>query len=375
MALAWNAGWVNSPRGFKSRILRHGSAQVSGRARMHDSGPAGLYAGVNPGSMRDRGRSMGRTWAIVGHASLSIIAGVLYFFCVLPRWSELMGETAHALGMAGRIASGAVIGLAALPVVFTLLRTRKPELGTPQLALSIRLWSIVAHVLAGVLIIGTAISEIWLSLDAAGQWLFGIYGAAAAIAVLGIFAFYLSFVAELPPPPPKPIKAKEPKRRARAGRSAARTRPRTPRKPTSPTRSLREADDAESGADEITETEAVETGEAETTEVELSEPEAKEAEAETAEESVDATVESAAGHQRNPQARARSRSRDPGSAGGRRHPSHQSGGEAEGQVAKPASDRQGVHGCGAGAPGAAGSQSTTDTKTRPRPSRRRRRSR
>lgn len=22
MALAWNAGWVNSPRGFKSRILR-----------------------------------------------------------------------------------------------------------------------------------------------------------------------------------------------------------------------------------------------------------------------------------------------------------------------------------------------------------------
>ena len=39
----------------------------------------------------------------------------------------------------------------------------------------------MAHVLAGVLIIGTAISEIWLSLDAAGQWLFGIYGAAAAI--------------------------------------------------------------------------------------------------------------------------------------------------------------------------------------------------
>jgi hypothetical protein len=23
MALAWNAGWVNSPRGFKSRILRN----------------------------------------------------------------------------------------------------------------------------------------------------------------------------------------------------------------------------------------------------------------------------------------------------------------------------------------------------------------
>ena len=113
--------------------------------------------------------------------------------------------------------TGALIGLAALPVVFTLLRTRKPELGTPQLALSLRIWSIVAHVLAGVLIIGTAISEIWLSLDTAGQYLFAIYGAAAAIALLGFFAFYLSFVAELPPPPPKPIKAKKPKQR-RIGR-------------------------------------------------------------------------------------------------------------------------------------------------------------
>jgi type IV secretory pathway VirB10-like protein len=76
----------------------------------------------------------------------------------------------------------------------------------------------VAHVLAGVLIIGTAISEIWLSLDAAGRYLFAIYGAAAAIAVLGFFAFYLSFVAELPPPPPKPIKAKKPKQRRIGGR-------------------------------------------------------------------------------------------------------------------------------------------------------------
>ena len=81
-----------------------------------------------------------------------------------------------------RIVTGALIGLAALPVVFTLLRTRRPELGTPQLALSLRTSSIALHVLAGVLIIGTAISEIWLSLDSAGHWLFGIYGAAAAIA-------------------------------------------------------------------------------------------------------------------------------------------------------------------------------------------------
>jgi hypothetical protein len=156
---------------------------------------------------------MGRKVAIPWHALFSIAAGVLYFFFVLPRWPELMGDTAHTLGTALRIVTGALVALAALPVVFTLLRTRKPELGTPQLALSLRLWSIVAHVLAGVLIIGTAISEIWLSLDAAGRWLFGIYGAAAAIALLGIFAFYLSFAAELPPPPPKPIKAKKPKER------------------------------------------------------------------------------------------------------------------------------------------------------------------
>ncbi|MEE6136479.1 hypothetical protein SKC41_09040 [Mycobacterium sp. 050128] len=156
---------------------------------------------------------MGRKVAIPWHLVFSIGAGVLYFLCVLPRWSELMGDTSRGLGMAGRIGAGALIALAALPVVFTHLRTRKPELGTPQMALTLRVWSIVGHVLAGVLIIGTAISEIWLSLDAAGQYLFGIYGAAAAIALLGFFAFYLSFVAELPPPAPKPIKAKEPKKR------------------------------------------------------------------------------------------------------------------------------------------------------------------
>ena len=161
---------------------------------------------------------MGRKVAIPWHASFSIAAGVLYFLFVLPRWWELMGDTTHSLGTALRIVTGALIALAALPVVFTLLRTRKPELGTPRLALSMRVWSIVAHVLAGLLIIGTAISEIWLSLDAAGQWLFGIYGAAAAIGLLGIFAFYLSFVAELPPPPPKPIKPTKQKQRRLRGK-------------------------------------------------------------------------------------------------------------------------------------------------------------
>lgn len=186
---------------------------------------------------------MGRKVAILWHASFTIAAGFLYFFFVLPRWPELMGDTAHSLGTALRIVTGALVALAALPVVFTLLRTRKPELGTPQMALSIRVASIVAHVLAGVLIVGTAISEIWLSLDVAGRWLFGIYGAAAAIALLGFFAFYLSFVAELPPPPPKPIKAKKPKK-AKKGASAARrarrpTKQAKPTRPTAPTKPKR----------------------------------------------------------------------------------------------------------------------------------------
>jgi hypothetical protein len=163
---------------------------------------------------------MGRTVAVVWHASFSIAAGVLYFFFVLPRWPELLGDTSHALGTVLRIVTGALIGLAALPVVFTLLRTRRPEFGTPQLALTLRTSSIALHVLAGVLIIGTAISEIWFSLDSAGQWLFGIYGAAAAIALLGIFAFYLAFVAELPPPPPKPLKPKKAKQGRRGRRKA-----------------------------------------------------------------------------------------------------------------------------------------------------------
>ncbi|WP_326544838.1 hypothetical protein QGN32_13180 [Mycolicibacterium sp. ND9-15] len=163
---------------------------------------------------------MSRTVAVIWHASFCVVAGVLYFFFVLPRWPELMGDTPHTLGTVLRIVAGALIGLAALPVVFTLLRTRKPEFGTPQMALTLRAWSIALHVLAGVLIIGAAISEIWLSLDDAGRWLFGIYGAAAAIALLGVFAFYLASVAELPPPPPKPLKVKAPKQRRRRGKGA-----------------------------------------------------------------------------------------------------------------------------------------------------------
>ena len=199
---------------------------------------------------------MGRKVAIPWHASFSIAAGVLYFLFVLPRWWELMGDTTHSLGTALRIVTGALIALAALPVVFTLLRTRKPELGTPRLALSMRVWSIVAHLLAGLLIIGTAISEIWLSLDAAGQWLFGIYGAAAAIGLLGIFTFYLSFVAELPPPPPKPIKPTKQKQRRLRGKKG-------------------DAEAEETEAEEVTEEAETEEAEAEETE-EAEKPEEKE---------------------------------------------------------------------------------------------------
>jgi hypothetical protein len=162
-----------------------------------------------------------RRWvAVLWHASFSCIAAGLYFLFVLPRWWELMGVTTHTLGTVMRIVTGALIGLAALPVVFTLLRTRRPEFRTPLLALRLRTTSIALHIVAGVLIIGAAISEIWLSLDDAGQWLFGLYGAAAAIALLGIFAFYLADIAELPPPPPKPLKPKSQKQRRGRGAKA-----------------------------------------------------------------------------------------------------------------------------------------------------------
>jgi len=233
---------------------------------------------------------MSRTVAVVWHASFSIAAGVLYFFFVLPRWWELAGDTSHTLGTVLRIVAGALIGLAALPVVFTLLRTRRPEFGTPQLALRLRTSSIVLHVLAGVLIIGTAISEIWLSLDSAGQWLFGSYGAAAAIALLAVFTFYLAFVAELPPPPPKPLKPKKAKR-GRRGRKA------TEESTEESTEEVPEEtieDAAEDSIEDAPETEAEEkpaevTAEAEEPESTAEEPEAPEVTAEDDESEPDST--------------------------------------------------------------------------------------
>ncbi|MEN4400414.1 hypothetical protein ACNQR7_07000 [Mycolicibacterium senegalense] len=208
---------------------------------------------------------MGRTVAVIWHASFSIVAAGLYFFFVLPRWPELMGDTPQTLGLVLRIVTGVLIGLAALPVVFTLQRTKRPELSTPELALRLRTASISLHVLAAVLIVGTAIAEIWLSLDSFGPWLFGIYGAAAAIALLGIFAFYLAFVAELPPPPPKPVKpVKTREKSQRRGRKKA-----------------AEAEETtEAAAEEVEEAEAADAEEAEAADAE----EAEDAEETAAEE-------------------------------------------------------------------------------------------
>ena len=154
---------------------------------------------------------MGRFTAMAVHLSVCLVGGVLYFLFVLPRWWELMGDISHTVGTVLRIVTGLVIALAAVPVLLTLIRTRRPELATPQLALRLRQWSMILHVTAGALIVATAVAEIWLSLDSAGPWLFGVYGAAAALAILGMVAFYLSFVAELPPKPAKPAKEKKPR--------------------------------------------------------------------------------------------------------------------------------------------------------------------
>ncbi|KHO18178.1 hypothetical protein [Mycolicibacterium setense] len=190
---------------------------------------------------------MGRTVAVIWHVSFSIVAAGLFFFFILPRWPELVGQTSPTLGLILRIVTGVLIGVAALPVVFTLQRTKRPELSTPELALRLRTASISLHVVAAVLIVGTAVSEIWLSLDNFGPWLFGIYGAAAAIALLGIFAFYLAFVAELPPPPPKPLKPREKaERRGRKKKAAG-------AEGTEPTD---EAADEETSVDENDKTEA-----------------------------------------------------------------------------------------------------------------------
>jgi len=153
---------------------------------------------------------MQRRAATALHLALFLAGAVLYFVFVLPRWWVLTGDIPTTLATVGRIAAGVPIAAAGVPVMLNLRESLKTEGGTPELALRLRAWSAVLHVVAGVLIILTAIAEIWLGLGTAGPWLFATYGAAAAIAVLGIGAFYLSRVAEKPPAEPKPPKAAKP---------------------------------------------------------------------------------------------------------------------------------------------------------------------
>ncbi|SBS74557.1 conserved membrane hypothetical protein [uncultured Mycobacterium sp.] len=150
-----------------------------------------------------------RVVVTAAHLALWVLAGALYFLFVLPRWWELMGDTSHTLGTVLRIVTGVLIALAALPALLTLLRDRDPDKRTPPLAQRLRVWSVILYVLAGVLVVGAAVSEIWLSLDKAGPWLFGVYGAAAAIAVLALLAFFLAYTAELPAKAPKAKKEKK----------------------------------------------------------------------------------------------------------------------------------------------------------------------
>jgi hypothetical protein len=155
---------------------------------------------------------MQRRAATALHLALFLLGVILYFVFVLPRWWVLTGDIPTSLATVGRIAAGVPIAAAGVPVALYLRESLKTEGGTPELALRLRAWSAVLHVVAGVLIVLTAIAEIWLGLGTAGPWLFAVYGAAAAIATLGIAALYLSRVAEKPPAEPKPSKpAKPPK--------------------------------------------------------------------------------------------------------------------------------------------------------------------
>ena len=167
---------------------------------------------------------MSRRAARALHGALCVVGAVLYFLFVIPRWWVLTGDFPTTLGTAGRIAAGVPIALAAIPVMVVL----KGSLGTrvPELALRLRAWSAVLHVVAGVLVLAAAIAEIWLRLDSAGPWLFALYGAAAAIALLGILAFWLSFVAEQPPDEPEPAKPAKPakeKKQRRFGKRGTKT--------------------------------------------------------------------------------------------------------------------------------------------------------
>lgn len=156
------------------------------------------------------GRRTATTVLTSSHAALSLIAGLLFFFFVLPRWPELNGATGHAVGTGLRILAGLLLAAAGVPALLSWRRSRQPEFATPQLALTLRAAAFTGHFLAGAIILGTALAEIWLNLDRFGIGEFGVYGAAAAIGVLAFAAYHLAFVAESPEKErkPRPVKKK-----------------------------------------------------------------------------------------------------------------------------------------------------------------------
>lgn len=220
---------------------------------------------------------MGRRAARATHLALSVLGAVLYFVFVIPRWWVLTGDLPATLATVGRIATGVPIAAAAVPVALTLQDSLKPAAGTPELALRLRAWSAVLHLVSGVLIIATAVAEIWLSLQAAGPWLFAVYGGAGAAAVLAALAFVLSFTAEKPPAPPKPAKPAKPAKATKAveaGSAADEAKKPARKRRTRKGRTDEAAADAEPTDTEIETAEAETAGDAEPP----AEPESAEAE-------------------------------------------------------------------------------------------------
>ena len=164
---------------------------------------------------------MQRRAATALHLALFGVGAALYIVFVIPRWWVLTGDLPNTAATVGRIVAGLPIAAAAVPIMLNLRRALQPGFRTPELALRMQAWSAVLHIVAGALIVLAAVAETLLSLDAAGPWLFAVYGAAAAIALLGFAAFHLSRVAEKPPAeakapqPDKPPKEKRAKRRRR----------------------------------------------------------------------------------------------------------------------------------------------------------------
>lgn len=168
------------------------------------------------------------------HLALILVGAVLYVVFVLPRWWVLTGDVPATLATAGRIAAGIPIAAAAYPVMQILQDALRRKARTPEIALRLRAWSAVLYAVAGGLILIAAVAEIWLSLEAGGPWLFGVYGGAGAIAVLAFLALYLSFVAEKPPAGPKPPKTPKAKKPAKTKPAKAEKKPRGKKRDTKP---------------------------------------------------------------------------------------------------------------------------------------------